>query len=196
LTGFHLAPSGWLPCTPGNTVTSRVGRRDFHRATCETIAKNVAHVVPNLVAVETISENRLAGIWLEEATFDWADLQCDAAGCRIGMKNLAVGCVFGDDVLLANTATDGPQVDGIVALISYNRSTNGLRTSDKGNGSDSESVENHDAVCNEWRSECNVKSSDPELYSDPLSLQCFYTSAANALQPELHCFQGGRYWIS
>lgn len=141
---FHLTAHRRLSRPPRDALAARVRRRDLHRAARESIAKDVAHVVPDLVGVEVVCEDGLADIGFEDAVFDRADLQRNAAGDGIATEGLAVGSVFGNGVLGADAAADGPQVDGLVALVCDDCAADGLCAGCEGEGSDSESGEQHD----------------------------------------------------
>jgi hypothetical protein len=143
LTTLDLTAGRWLAISPSDAFTARVCWGNLHSAPRETIAKQVTHIIPHLIHVETVREIGLADIWLEESAFDWADFERDAAGCGVGVEDLAIRSVFGDGLLLPNTATNRPQVDWFVALICHNCATNGLRTGCEGNSSDSEGAEKH-----------------------------------------------------
>jgi hypothetical protein len=150
LTTLDLAACKLFPRAPGNTVAARVRWGNLHRATGETIPKNVAHVVPDLVDIEVVRKVRLADVRLEDAAFDRADLEDDAAGHRVAMEHFAVGRVFRDGVLGADAATYGPEIDRLVALIGHDSATDGLSAGNKGKRSDSEGAKNHDGQPKRW----------------------------------------------
>jgi hypothetical protein len=142
-TGLNLAACGRFAKSPTDALTARIVWNDFHCATCKTIAKHVTHIVPYLVDVKIIREHCLADIWLEETTLDRADFERDAARYGVGVECLAVGGVFGDNLLLSNTTTDRPQVDWFVALICHNCATDGVRTYCERKSSESKRIEKH-----------------------------------------------------
>jgi hypothetical protein len=86
----------------------------------------------------------VADIWLEDTAFDRADLKRDAAGYGVAMEDFAIGSIFRDGVLGADAAAYGPEINRLVALISYNSATDGLCAGNKGKRGDSEGDENHD----------------------------------------------------
>jgi hypothetical protein len=142
-TSPHLTPRGRLSSFPRDALATTIRRCNLHRTTRKPITKHIAHIIPNLVAIKTVRENGLANIWLEEPAFDGADFECDATGCWIGMEDLSIGSVFCNGVLLADTAADGPEVDGLVALVYYDCATEGLGAGGEGEGSECESMEKH-----------------------------------------------------
>lgn len=133
---LNLATGRRLARVPSNAVAARVRGCDFQGSTSKTIAEDVAHVVPDLIDVEIVCEDKLADVRFEDTVLDIGDLERDAAGCWIAVENLTVGSVFGNRLLGANATTDRPEVDGFVALVGHNRAANGLHTSDERDESD------------------------------------------------------------
>lgn len=108
--------------SPGNALTRRVGRFDRQGAAGEAIAKQIAHVVPDLISVEIIRKDGLADVWFEDAVFHGRDFECDPARRGVAVEHFAVGSVFGELVGGPDGAADGPEVDGLVALVGYDGS--------------------------------------------------------------------------
>lgn len=143
-TTLDLTAAWRLPRSPRDTLTARVGRRDLHCPAGESIAEDVAHVVPDLVRVEIVREDRLADVRLEDAVFDGADFQGNATGSGIAVEDLAVRSVFGDGVLRADAAAYRPEVNRFVALVCHDCATDSFRANDEREGGNSERIEKHD----------------------------------------------------
>lgn len=73
----------------------------------------------------------MTSVRLEEAVRRRGDFERDAARHRVQVEFLAIGGVFGKDRLIAGRATDGPEVDGGVALVGDYSAAYGENTSGK-----------------------------------------------------------------
>jgi hypothetical protein len=140
-TILDLATRRRLPRTPDNTLTSRIRRLERQSPSGEAVAEDIAHIVPDAVAVEVVRKDCLADIRLEDSAFDGGDLERDTAGSGIPDERLAVRCVRVDDVLVAYGAADGPEVYGLGALVGHDCATSRVDACNE--SSNSECVEKH-----------------------------------------------------
>jgi hypothetical protein len=150
---FRLAALNRAPCTrltsiPADALTVRIARFDCHCASGKPIPEEITHVVPHLVGIiDVVCEDRLADIGLEDAAFSVRELEGDAAGNGVAMEGLAVGSVLFDGLLGANCASDGPEIYGFVALVGYDGTADGWRSSGgegaRNEGGEYESVAKH-----------------------------------------------------
>lgn len=134
LTDLHLTSRRRFPKRPRNSLTIRITGLHLHPATKEPIPKNITQVIPDLCAVEVVAEDGLRDVGLKEAARDGGDLEGDAAGDGVAAKGLAVGGVFADGDLGADSGADGPEVDGGVALVGYDGAANAANFDGVGGG--------------------------------------------------------------
>lgn len=123
LTLPHLAAGRRPAIRPSNVITRLIAWLNAQRASREAIAEERVQVVPDEGFVDVVGEDQLAGIWREEAVEGRSDLERDAAGDEVGVELFAVGAVFEEGNLVAHVAADGPEVDGVVALVGDYRAT-------------------------------------------------------------------------
>lgn len=118
-TSPDLAPTRRLPRAPHNALTALICRCNLHRAACKPIAKQVAHIVPDLCAIKVVREDRLTNIRLKDTALRTRNLERDPARRWVVMERFAVRRVLCDCLLRADAAADGPEVDRLIALIGY-----------------------------------------------------------------------------
>lgn len=138
---LDLTPRRRLSPAPRNALAAAIRRLDGHRASREAVAKDIAHVVPDLVDIEIVGENRLADIGLENSALNGGYLQRNTARHGVASERLAVRSILCNGVLRADAAADGPEVDGFIALVRYDCAADSLDTGDEGDKS--ECVEEH-----------------------------------------------------
>lgn len=109
----------------------------------EGVAKNIRQVVPDLLTIEGICKVGL-GASIVQAILDSGDLDGDATRGRVMVQDLGIGTAGSNSVLLANGATNGPDIDGETALVDNLRVANSAgKRSQSGNGSDGSCGEPH-----------------------------------------------------
>jgi hypothetical protein len=64
-TVLDLTTSGRLSIRPHDALTRWIRRLEGHGTSRKAVTENVAHIVPDLVDVEVVREDRLADVWLE-----------------------------------------------------------------------------------------------------------------------------------
>lgn len=109
----------------------------------EGVAENVRQVVPDLLAVEGVGKVGL-GASIVQAILDSGELDGDTTRGRVMVQNFGVGTAGSDSVLLANGASNRPDIDGETALVDNLRVTNSVgKRSQSRNGSDGSCGEPH-----------------------------------------------------
>lgn len=136
----HLdrAPSGLLSICPNNVLTRSIARLQRHCASGKSITKDIAHVVPDLLAIKIVGENSLADIRLEDAILNRRNLERDAPGLRVAPECLAVGRRRRDLLLRSDTSAYRPEVNSLRTLITHDCATDGVdvRQEKRGQGSE------------------------------------------------------------
>lgn len=125
-THFDRAPSGLLSVSPNNLLTRFITRLQRHGASCKAITEDVAHVIPDVFAVEIVCKDGLAHIRLEDTIFDRRDLNGNTTGQRVTPEGLAVGGGWGNSMLWADASTYRPEVDGTRAFIADDGTTDSM----------------------------------------------------------------------
>lgn len=140
---FNVTSQPRLARGPRDDITSLICRPDFHGATRKAVAEDIRNVLPDLVAVEIVREDGLADVGLEDAALDGGHLEGGAVRYGIAAKVFSVKSVFGDDLLGSYAGADGPEIDGVVALVCDNRTTNDLRASSEAEKGESNILKEH-----------------------------------------------------
>lgn len=134
---FDLTPRRRLAPRPANILTAGIRGLDSESAAIESVSEHIRHVVPDGIAVQIVAEDGLADIGLENAIFNCCDLERNTSGRGVAMERLAVRLVLADDDLVADAATHGSKINGLVALVGDDCTANRLcSASDEGQGSE------------------------------------------------------------
>lgn len=148
LANLNLTSSRRISPRPRNGLTASVARFDIHRSATEPIAKDIAHIIPDLVAVKSVRENGLADIRHKEAVIDGCHFERYASADRVAAEGFAVALIFGDHDFGTDGPADRPEVDGTVALICNDCTADGLRGGHE-SGKSEDLVEKHSACYEE-----------------------------------------------
>jgi hypothetical protein len=156
LAALDLTPCARLASIPADALTVWIIRLNRHRASGKPIPEEIAHVVPHLVGIiEVVCEDSLADVGFENAALSVRELEGNAAGNGVATEGFAVGSVSYDSLLRTNGAADGPEVYGFVALIGYDSTADGWRSSGgksaRDKGDECESVAEHVEPCEYFR---------------------------------------------
>lgn len=141
LAALHLAACRRDTLAPRNALAGRIRGLNDHSPSSESIPENIAHIVPDRLAIQVVREYRLADVWLEEPVLHGGDLDGNATRLWIAMELLAVGLIKSERDLRSDLAADRPEIDGGVALVGDDGTADSLGTGDE--GEKSERVEDH-----------------------------------------------------
>ena len=115
---LDLASIRWSAIRPVNDTAFLLRWLDDHCMTLEGVTKDVREVVEDPAAVlgKGISVVQLRGT-IEQAVFGGGDLERDAAADWITVDILRVDAASLDVLAVTHAASNGPEVDGVFALV-------------------------------------------------------------------------------